>query len=116
MSRQLEDRLESFARNVRDFCQKVKHDVINFEYIRQLIRASASVAANYIEASDDIGKADERMKIKIARRESKESAMFLRLILTFGNKELESERCKLLAEAAEVRKILSAILIKLEKC
>jgi len=116
MSQQLEERFESFASDVRDFCQKVKRDVINLEYTRQLIRASASIAANYIEASDDIGKADEKMKIKIARRESKESAVFLRLILTYGNKELESEQSKLLAEALEVRKILSAILIKLEKC
>jgi hypothetical protein len=34
------------------------------------------VAANYVEASDDIGKADEKMKIKISRREAKESALF----------------------------------------
>jgi len=66
MSQELEERLENFAKNIRDFCRKLKWDVINLEYIRQLIRASGSVGANYIEASDDIGKADEKMKIKIA--------------------------------------------------
>jgi len=66
MSQELEERFENFAKNIRDFCRKLKWDVINLEYIRQLIRASGSVGANYIEASDDIGKADEKMKIKIA--------------------------------------------------
>jgi len=83
MSQELEDRFESFARSVRDFCQKLKWDAINLEYIRQLIRASASVAANYVEASDDIGKADEKMKIRISRREAKGCAGFLRLVLLY---------------------------------
>ena len=115
MSRELEERFENFAKNVRNFCQKLKWDIINQEYIRQLIRASSSIAANYIEASDDIGKADEKMKIKISSRESKESALFLNLILTYKDKNLESERSELIKEAIEIRKILSAILIKLEK-
>jgi len=52
------------------------------EYMRQLIRASGSVGANYIEASDDLGKLDEKMKIKISRREAKESIYWLQLIVT----------------------------------
>ncbi len=76
MSQELEERFEDFTRGVRDFCRKVKWDIINIEYIRQLIRASAPVAVNYVEASDDIGKADEKMKIKISGREAKESALF----------------------------------------
>lgn len=51
--------------------------------------------SNYLEASDDIGKADEKMKIKIARRESKESALFLRLVLIYDERELEIERSRL---------------------
>ena len=73
MSQDLEDRFHRFAKRVRDFCRNVKWDIVNTEYIRQLGRASGSVGANYIEASGDLGKADERMKIKIARREVKES-------------------------------------------
>jgi len=56
----LEDRFHNFGKRVRDFCRKLKWDIINIEYIRQLIRASSSVGANYIEASDDLGKADEK--------------------------------------------------------
>lgn len=113
MSQELEDRFENFAKSVRDFCRKVKWDVINIEYIRQLIRASASVAANYVEASDDIGKADEKMKIKISRREAKECAVFLRLIVVHDDKWLELDRAMFLKETVEIRNILSAILKKL---
>lgn len=73
MSKELEDRFHLFAKGVRDFCRKVKWDTINAEYIRQVIRSSGSVSANYIEASDDLGKADEKMKLKISRREAKET-------------------------------------------
>ena len=74
MSKELEDRFHEFARKTRDFCRKLKWDIINVEYIRQLIRASGSIGANYVEASDDLGRSDEKMKIKISRREAKESA------------------------------------------
>jgi four helix bundle protein len=110
MSIELEKRFETFALNVRDFCIKLKWDLINSEYIRQLIRSSGSVGANYIEASDDIGKKDEKMKLKIARRESKESIYWLNLVLTYKNQILEKERLNLTDEAGQIKKILSAIL------
>ena len=74
MSKELEDRFHNFGKRIRDFCLKLKWDIINTEYIRQLIRSSGSVGANYIEASDDLGKTDEKMKIKISRRESKKAS------------------------------------------
>jgi len=113
MSQELEDRFLKYAKEVRNFCLKLKRDVINIEYIRQLIRASSSVGANYIEASDDLGKLDERMKIKISRREAKESVYWLNLILTYNDELLESSRLNLIDEGNQIRKILSAILNKL---
>lgn len=115
MSQELEDRFHNFGKRVRDFCRKIKWDIINIEYIKQLIRSSGSIGANYIEASDDLGKADEKMKIKIARREAKESIHFLDLILTCENGQLEKERITLIDEAQQIRKILCAIINKLEK-
>ena len=73
MSQELEDRFQNFARAVRDYCSQLKWDIINQEYIKQVIRSSGSVSANYTEASDDLGKSDEKMKLKIARREAKET-------------------------------------------
>ena len=78
-----------------------------------MVKSSGSVGANYIDASDDLGKLDEKMKIKISRRESKESTHWLDLILTYGNKELEEERLTLIDEAGQIKKILSTILNKL---
>jgi four helix bundle protein len=114
MSFELEKRFENFAVQVRDFCTRLKWDIMNTEYIRQVIRSSASIGANYIEASD-IGKADEKMKIKISRREAKESAYFLKLVLTYENENLETERSNLIDEAVQIRKILSSIIKKLEE-
>lgn len=113
MSKELEDRFGKFAVRVRDFCQKCKWDTINREYIGQLIRSSGSIGANYIEASDSLGKADELMKLKISRREAKESIHWLNLILIYENALLEPERQALIAEAQEINKILSAIINKL---
>jgi four helix bundle protein len=113
MSQELEDRFHNFGKRVRDFCLNLKWDIINVEYIRQVIRSSGSVGGNYIEASDDLGKMDEKMKIKISRREAKESVHWLDLILTYQNVTLEMERIELMDEALQIRKILSAILKKL---
>ena len=53
------------------------------------------------------------MKIKISRREAKESVYWLGLVLTYANEELENEKLALIDEACQIRKILSSILIKL---
>lgn len=113
MSKELEDRFHNYAKSVRDYCGKIKWDVINKEYIKQVIRSSGSINANYTEASDDLGKADEKMKIKISRRESKETLHWLDLTLTYESQVLESERLRLLDEGEQIRKILSAIIKKL---
>jgi len=113
MSQELEDRFEKFAIRVRDFCQKLKWDTINREYIGQLIRSSGSIGANYIEASDRLGKADELMKLKISRREAKESIHWLKLILVYADDQMEMERISLVSEADQIKRILSAIILKL---
>ena len=95
----MEVRFYKFAERSRDFCLSVKWDIINAEYIKQLIRSSGSVSANYIEASDDLGKADEKMKLKTSRREAKESIQWLNLMLLYGNTELQKERLWLVDEA-----------------
>lgn len=113
MSKELEDRFHEFARRVRELCKKLKWDIINTEYIRQLIKASGSVGANYLEASDDLGKADEKMKIKLSRREAKESKHWLGLVLIYDDETLERERTFLVDEAEQIKKILSTIVTKL---
>ncbi len=50
------------------------------------------------------------MKIKICRREAKEAAYWLRLIITDGSEEMENERKALRQEAIELKLIFTAIL------
>ncbi len=114
MSIELENRFHKFGKDVRDFCLICKKDVINMEYIKQVVRSSGSVGANYIEAVENLGIADERMKLKISRKEAKESTHWLDLILTYGEEKIENERIKMMDEASQITKILSNIILKVE--
>jgi four helix bundle protein len=109
----LEDRTFKFASDVRTFVKQLPKTVCNIEDVKQLVRASASVGANYIEANENLGEKDKRMKLKISRKESKESRFFLRLVDTHGKENLESERKKLVQESFELMNIFGAILKKL---
>ena len=105
----LEERTFRFAREVREFVRHLPRTIANIEDVRQLIRASGSVGANYIEANEALGKKDFLMRIKICRKEAKESRYFLRLLNTEGKEALEAERNRLLQEAAELMNIFGAI-------
>jgi four helix bundle protein len=74
----LEERSYLFALNVRSFVKKLKKSISNIEDGKQLIRASGSVAANYIEANESLSKKDFIYRIKICRKEAKESRLFIR--------------------------------------
>ncbi len=50
--RDLEDRTFLFAQSVRGFVKQLPRTVSNTEDVRQLVRASGSVAANWIAARD----------------------------------------------------------------
>lgn len=109
----LEERTFQFALRVREFIKKVPRTIENIEYIKQLIRSSASVGANYIEANESLGEKDKIMRMKISRKESKESRFFLRLIDVKGNEELVEEQSNLIQEALEIMNILGSIIRKL---
>jgi len=108
----LEERTSLFAERVRNFCLRLPKNVANAEYMPQLIRAGSSPGANYIEANESIGDKDFKMKVKTCRRESKESAYWLRLAITDGSKEMEDERNYLRQEARQFVLIFTAILKK----
>lgn len=110
----LEERCYQFGKQVRKFCRKVKLDLANIEDIKQLVRASGSVGANYIEANENVGKGDLKYRIKICRKESKESVHFLGLIELFEDLNLIKERDILVDEATQLRKIFSSMIKKLD--
>ena len=108
----LEERCHQFGKKVRTFCRRVKKDLGNIEDIKQLVRASGSVGANYIEANETIGDKDFKIKIKTCRRESKESAYWLELIGKNSSIEAQKTARKLYEEAKELVNIFSAIISK----
>lgn len=72
------------------------------------------MGANYIEANEALSKKDFLMRIKICRKEAKESRYWLRLIDTGDAAELEKERGDLVRESTELMNIFGAILRKSE--
>jgi four helix bundle protein len=110
----LEKRTFQFAQRVREFVKKLPKTLANIEDSRQLIDASGSVGANYIEANEALGKKDFIMHIKISRKEAKESRFWLRLVDTGNNTGLEKERAELIQEATELMNIFGSIVRKNE--
>ena len=110
----LEDRTFEFAKSVRNFIKRVPKTLANLEDIKQLVRASGSVGANYIEANESLSKRDFLMRIKICRKEAKESWFWLRLIDLGDDATVERERLDLIKEATELTSIFGAILRKSE--
>jgi len=107
----LEERTFKFARDCRDLVKKLFKNQHNLEYSKQLIRSSGSVASNYIEANESLSKKDFVMRIRICKKESKESGLWLKLIER--KDEDKKERTRLLNESIELMKIFGSIL---EKC
>ena len=101
----LEDRTFAFAQDVRAFVKRLPHTIANIEDGKQVIRSSGSVGANYIEANESLGRKDFLMKIKISRKEAKESRFFLRLLDCGSADVVLIERQRLVTEATELMNI-----------
>lgn len=108
----LEERTFKFARDSRIFIKKVPRTIANIEDSKQLVRSTGSQAANYIEANEALSKKDFVMRIKICKKETKESRLWLRLIDVGEDKKLDSERNALINECEQLMKIFGAILEK----
>ena len=77
-----------------------------------MVRSSGSVGANYIEANEALSKKDFKMRIKICRKEAKESRYWLNLIDIEGDPSLAHQRDALIQESSERMNIFGAILQK----
>jgi four helix bundle protein len=109
----LEDRTLCFAKEVILFVRSLPRSIPNHEISKQLVRAAGSVGANYIEANEALGKKDFCMKVRISRREAKESRYWLQLVEC--GEEDQTARKKLIQEATELMKIFGAILRNSER-
>jgi len=109
----LEERTLRFAKDVIEFVNILPKTMANIEIMKQIIRSSGSVGANYIEANEALSKKDFTMRVKICRKEAKESRYWLRLIEARGE-DAEKRRQSLIGEATELMKIFGSIVEKVK--
>ncbi|MCG2700809.1 four helix bundle protein [Candidatus Parcubacteria bacterium] len=107
----LEDRTTEFAKRVIRLCRALPKDPINNRLTGQAVGSAGSVGANYREANDALGKKDFIHKLKISRKEAKESLHWLILIET-ANPNFVNRMQDLKQEARELINILSSIITK----
>jgi four helix bundle protein len=110
----LEERTALLAEEVRLLVRQLPRTVANAEDVKQLVRASGSVAANCIEANEALGDRDRLMKFRTCRKEAKECQLWLRLLYVGDDGALDQERTRLRGEAHQLKLIFTAIIKKLE--
>jgi four helix bundle protein len=77
-----------------------------------VVRSGTSMGANYREANETETKKDFKYRIRICRKEGKETVYWLKLIIE-ANPEFKKRIEPLLQESSELVKIFASIL---EKC
>ena len=107
----LEKRTLKFAKDVIKLCKKLHRSIINMKLIGQLVDAAGSVGANYREANEALSKKDFAHRMKITRKECKESSYWLEL-LKEENPNFIDEISELAGESQELRNIFTAIINK----
>ncbi|MBI4034248.1 MAG: four helix bundle protein [Candidatus Brennerbacteria bacterium] len=109
----LEERTYRFAKRAFKYFKSLPRTVTNVEVAKQGIRASGSIGANFIEANEAFSRKDFAMRVKICRKESKESIYWLHL--SEPQEIQEQERKELISEATELMKIFGSIIEKSKK-
>ena len=105
----LDDRTLRFARHVRTFIRSLPRSIVTIEDGKQVVRSSGSVGANYIEACESLSKKDFILRMKICRKEAKETRYWLQMFDNLSS-SVAKERDRLVQESTELLKICSAIL------
>ncbi len=113
-SEALYERMYNFGLNCQKLIFELPKNSSNNVYGSQLIRSSSSVGANYIESLEGFTTKDFLHKLRISRKEARESGHWLRLILD-TNSSLKTQAENLLDESVEIKKILSSSILSIEK-
>src|SRR3989338_9867064 len=104
----LEDRTLEFGKKIIHLAKDLPKNTINFNLCDQVIRSGTSMGANYREANETETKKDFCFRIRICRKEGKETIYWLHLIIE-ANKEIESRIQPLIQETTELVKIFASI-------
>lgn len=107
----LEDRTYNFAKDIRLWIKKFPKSFTDVEDMKRVIKSSGSIGANYIEANEALSKKDFLMRMRISRKESKETTYWIKLIIkTSPDQKLNKEGNRLLNESIQLTKICSSII------
>lgn len=108
----LEERTYQFALETRLFLKNTRWDPVSWTDVKQLLRSSGSVAANYVESTESISAADTIYRLRVSKKEARESAMWLRLINDCNpiDETTHASLHSLISEAGELVKILASII------
>lgn len=102
-------RLLKFANSCGNLVSRLPKQITNLEYGRQLVRSSASIGANYIEAIEGFSRKEFILRLKICRKETKESNHWLTLISSANNVAEVSRNCEvLISEGRELIRIFAS--------
>ena len=104
----LEERTLNFAKNVIEYVRNLPKGISYSEISKQLVRSAGSVGANYIEANESLSKKDFLMRVKISKKEAKESHYWLNL--STPSKIHEQDKIELICESEELMKIFATII------
>lgn len=111
------ERLYSFARRCQELVKKLPKNIYNLEYGGQLIRTSGSMGSNYIEALEAASKRDFVYRLRVSRKETRESIHWLRLIKDANGEvgEIDLELKSLIQEGQEIKRIFTSSILTLEQ-
>ena len=107
----LEARTLEFSKRIIRMCKALPKNTINFKLIDQVVRSGFSMGANYREANETETKKDFQFRMRICRKEGKETTYWLNLIIE-ANPDFKARIEPLLQETSELVKIFAAIIEK----
>lgn len=107
----LEDRTLEYGKRIIRMARSFKYDIVNNNLINQVIRSGTSFGANYREANETETKKDFLFRMRICRKEAKETIYWLHLIIE-ANPELDLRMRPLIRETEELLKIFASIIEK----
>ncbi|MFA5770191.1 MAG: four helix bundle protein [Patescibacteria group bacterium] len=107
----LEERTMKFSKNIIILCKNIPFNMINKRLVDQLLRSATSIGANYREANECDTKKDFKNKMRISKKEARETIYWLELLID-ANLNLKDELLPLLDESKQLMKILASIYLK----
>ncbi len=107
----LEERTLEFSKRISTLCRNLPYNEVNNCFIKQVIRSGTSIGANYREANETETKKDFLFRMRISRKEAKETVYWLELII-YSNPGLEKRMANILEESRALVKIISSIVGK----